>query len=86
MRTQRRNPTTNPTEMPIMEATISKPPNHAKSTRESILGANAQTINSPRTTRGTMVDSQSTLREPKPRRKCLSRRNPRMKRTSFEKR
>ncbi len=49
-----------------MEATISKPPNHAKSTRESIPGANAQTINSPKTTRGTMVESQSTLREPKP--------------------
>jgi hypothetical protein len=68
-----------------MEVTISKPPNHAKSMRESIPGANAQTINSPRTTRGTMVESQSTLREPKPRRKRLSRRNPRMKPTSFEK-
>jgi hypothetical protein len=75
-----------PTERPIMEATISKPPNHAKSMRESIPGANAQTINSSRTTSGTMVESQSTLREPKPRRKRLSRRNPRTKPTSFEKR
>ncbi len=69
-----------------MEATISKPPNHEKSTRESIPGVNAQTINSPRTTRGTMVESQSTLRKPKPRRKRLSRRNPRTKPTSFMKR
>jgi hypothetical protein len=47
--------------------------------------ANAQTINSPRTSRGTMVESQSKLRKPTPKRKCCSRRNPRTKPTSFKK-
>ncbi len=85
IRTQR-NPTTNPTERPIREATISRKAIHVESTRESMTGANAQTISSPRTTRGTMVESLSILKELKPRRKLHLRRNPRTKPTSFEKR
>jgi hypothetical protein len=85
IRTQR-NPTTNPMERPVREATISRKAIHVESTRESMTGANAQTINSPRTLRGTMVESLSILKELKQRRKLHSRRNPRTKPTSFKKR
>jgi hypothetical protein len=71
---------------PIREATISRKAIHAKSTRESMTRENAQTINSPRTTKRTMVESLSILKELKPRRKLHSRRIPRTKPTSFEKR
>ncbi len=69
---------------PIKEATIRRII-HARSMKESMTGANAQTTYSQRTSRGTMVGSQLILREPKPRRKHHSRRNPRTKPTSFGK-
>ncbi len=79
-----KNPTENPTVKPTKEATIRRRI-RARSTKESTIGANAQTTNSQRASKATMAESQSTLMGQKQRRKLCSRKTPRTKPTLFKK-